>query len=126
MKETTVMQSIMLALSKAGATIFRNNVAQAWVGKIINQTPTTITLLNPRPLHAGLVKGSSDIIGWKTIEITPDMVGKKVAVFTAVEVKADKGRTSPEQINFIDNLMAAGGYAGVAKSADEALKIIGK
>ena len=30
---------------------------------------------------------SSDLVGWTTITITPEMVGRKVAVFTAIEVK---------------------------------------
>jgi len=51
------------------------------------------------------------------------MVGRRVAVFTAVEIKADTSPT-PEQINFIEAVQEAGGIAGVAHSADEAEGII--
>jgi hypothetical protein len=37
-------------------------------------------------LKYGLCLGSSDLIGWTIREITPDMVEKKVAVFTAIQV----------------------------------------
>jgi hypothetical protein len=122
--ETNIMHRVMLAISKAGARVFRNNVAQAWVGAVVSRSATTITLLNPRPLHAGLCNGSSDIIGWKTVEVTPDMVGKKVALFVAIETKSPRGRPSPEQLNFIQQVKEAGGLAGVAKSDDDALTII--
>jgi hypothetical protein len=75
---------------------------------------------NGRVHTFGLVKGSSDLIGWTAIEITPEMVGRKVAVFTACEVKSERGRVSKEQQNFIDQVNAQGGVAFVARSADGA------
>lgn len=107
--------------------LFRNNVGMAWVGQVLNQTSTTITLVNYRPLHAGLVKGSSDLIGWHSIEVTPEMVGKRIAVFTAIEVKASsKSRRSPEQMAFIQSVHTHGGYAGVATDPIEAQQIVNK
>jgi hypothetical protein len=52
------------------------------------------------------------------------MVGKPVAVFTAIELKAGRTRTSPEQANFIEQLRRAGGIAGIAYTPEEALNII--
>jgi hypothetical protein len=46
---------------------------------------------------ASLCKGSADLIGYRTITITPDMVGQQVAVFTSIEVKTPTGRIRPEQ-----------------------------
>ena len=40
-----------------------------------------------RRVKYGLYKGSSDLIGWKSIEITPEMIGQRFAVFVSVEVK---------------------------------------
>lgn len=68
--------------------------------------------------------GGSDCIGWTTVEITPEMVGTKVAIFTAIEVKTETGRVRPEQINFIDIVKKSGGRAGIARSVDDAMRIV--
>jgi hypothetical protein len=122
--ESNNMKRIMLAMGSIKETrLFRNNVAFAYVGRIVSKTPNTITLVDWRPLHAGLCKGSSDLIGWHTVEITPEMVGKKIAVFTAIEVKGEKGKASAEQVQFINAVNMSGGAAGVATTAEEAKKI---
>jgi len=74
--------------------------------------------------HAGEVfSGSSDAIGLHTIDITPDMVGRQVAVFVAIEAK-DKGKLSKAQRTFLTVVHQAGGIAGVAHSVEEAQQII--
>ena len=73
--ETTLQQQIRLALGqRPDLRLFRNQVGQ---------------LPDPRSgrwVQFGLAKGSSDLIGFKTVEITPEMVGEKVAVFCSIEV----------------------------------------
>ena len=76
-----------------------------------------------RLVKFGLCKGSSDLIGFRSITITPDMVGQKIAVFSAIEVK-DKGKATVDQRNFINIINNAGGYAGVAKNVNDAKKIL--
>lgn len=71
----------------------------------------------------GLCPGSSDLIGFRTITITPEMVGQRVAIFSAVEVK-DRGRPTEQQAAFIRMVQMAGGLAGVARSVPEALSIL--
>ena len=71
----------------------------------------------------GLCPGSSDLIGYRTVVITPDMVGQRLAVFAAVEVK-DRGRATAQQEAFISLVQQAGGLAGVARSVPEALSIL--
>ena len=71
----------------------------------------------------GLCPGSSDLIGFRTITITPEMVGQRVAVFCAVEVK-DRGRPTNQQQAFIRLVEQAGGMAGVARSVPDALAIL--
>ena len=122
--ETIIQNKIMLALSSAGATMWRNAVAYAWVGKVIHKTDTEVTLSGAYPIQAGLCVGSSDLIGLKTITVTADMVGHQIAVFTAVEVKTKTGKASPEQKQFIDAVRKKGGIAGVARSVDDALQLI--
>lgn len=133
MNETNLTRLVMIAVSALRNTvIFRNNVGMGWVGKSkrISQ-PITVTLQagdvivsNARPLQAGLCEGSSDLIGWSVRTVTPDMVGQKVALFTAIEVKTNDGRVSAEQLNFIHRVREAGGIAGLARSPQEAENLI--
>lgn len=111
--ESVILKRVMLALSKAGAKIFRNNVGFATYP---NGAVVKYGVCNP---------GGSDIIGFTPVTITPDMVGKQVAIFTAIECKTEKGKLRPEQTNFLNAVKKAGGYAGVATSEQEALAILG-
>jgi ribosomal protein S19 len=119
--EGNIMKNVQ-TLSRGFVRLFRNNVGTGWVGKTIHHHNGRVILENARPLDAGLCKGSSDLIGWTTVEITPEMVGKKVAVFTALEVKAAKGNPTDEQLCFIENVKKAGGIAEVVRSKEEAEK----
>ncbi len=123
MKETNILKLIQMHLSKFNnVRVFRNNVGQGWVGKSTHNNGT-VTITNARPLNAGLVVGASDLIGFTSIKITESMIGKKIAVFTAIEGKTPTGKPSPEQINFIRVVREAGGYAGVARTPQEAEEI---
>ena len=124
MTERALLSTILLQASRVGARLFRNNTGQGWVGMEVHRTVETITLAHPRPLHAGLCVGSSDLIGWTPVRITADMVGQTVAVFTAVEVKTGRLQATPDQQNFIEAVRSAGGLAGVARSESDAEKII--
>jgi hypothetical protein len=75
------------------------------------------------PVRYGLQPGSSDLIGWRTVTITPEMVGQQVAVFTSIEVKTATGRLTPEQRQWLAAVETAGGIAGVARSVEDALRI---
>ena len=128
MDEQNIQQQIRLAIGRI-STMFRNNVGTGWQGRAgqIKQTPEGgkyLVIQAPRPLNAGLCKGSSDLIGWTTREITPEMVGRKIAIFTAIEVKSASGRATPEQINFIRALTEAGGIAGIARDPEGAINIV--
>lgn len=113
-KETNLMNTIRLALSGMGALAFRNNVGahKTDAGHFVRY---------------GLgEKGGSDIIGCVPVVITPDMVGRTVAVFTAMEVKTKTGRATQPQLNFIAAIKKAGGIAGIVRSPDDAEKLIGE
>ena len=105
-RETPILRAIMLRLSSLGVRIFRNNVGVADHKGI--------------KVVYGLAPGSSDLIGWHSVTVTPDMVGRKLARFVAVEVKATGGRLSQEQRRFIEAVRSAGGIAFVAYCEDEA------
>lgn len=128
MSEKNIQTEIMLALSKLGVTIFRNNTGNGVAGSQMKriEKPCTMALLpgdwivrHGSRIQYGLCVGSSDTIGWRPVTITPDMVGETVAVFTAVEIKTSTGRATPEQVNFIEAVRKAGGIAGVARSVDD-------
>lgn len=68
--------------------------------------------------------GGSDLIGYRRVTVTPEMVGQHLAVFAAVEVKTPKGRVKAEQQQFVDHIRSAGGIAGIARSVDEAKNIL--
>jgi hypothetical protein len=56
--------------------------------------------------------------------IGPEHVGQTMAVFTAVEVKTATGRATREQQAFVQHVQAAGGYAGIVRSVDDAKKLL--
>ncbi len=123
-QETPLIQIIRLALGMIPTVkIFRNNVGTGWVGKL-RTIPGGVQLMDPRRLQCGLIEGSSDLIGWTSRTITAEDVGKKVAIFTAIEVKTEIGRASPQQINFLNQVRDAGGISGAVKSPEEAKKLL--
>jgi hypothetical protein len=111
LSEQRIQQEIRLTISNGDTRVFRNNTG-------------TLKDANGRPVSFGLAKGSADLIGWRTVTITPEMVGQQVAVFTSIEVKTPTGRLRPEQQQWLDAVQAAGGIAGVARSVEDALRIV--
>ena len=109
--ENNIIKKILLALPMT-ARLFRNSTGAA-------------VLRDGRFIRYGLCVGSSDLIGWTTREITPQMVGNKVAIFTAIEVKTGDIKTTKEQKNFIDNVNASGGIAIEVRGENEIEKING-
>jgi hypothetical protein len=103
--------------------LFRNNVGEAWQGQLIQDKSDTIKLKNPRRIAFGLGVGSSDLIGWKTIKVTPDMLGKEIAVFWAVEEKSPGDKITQDQINFLATVESMGGKSSIAKSSSKNIKI---
>ena len=125
MSEKLLLNDIQLTASQSRRCIlFRNNIGMGWIGRVIRQTPSEITLADYRPLHAGLCKGSADLIGWTTVEITPEMVGRKIAVFTALEAKTAGVRLTKEQRNFIARLNESGGIGNEIRDCNAVSGII--
>ena len=132
MTEGILLKQILLHVSKLGARLFRNNVGLSWSGKIfkpnseikVSVGPRDVVIYNARPIHMGLCEGSSDLIGWTPVKITEAMVGKTVAVFTAIEAKTINVRTTAGQKNFIETVNKFGGLAGIVHSTEEVEDII--
>jgi len=68
--------------------------------------------------------GACDFIGYRRVTITAEMVGQPFAQFLAVEAKRPGARPRPEQSEFIERVNVDGGRAGVATSANEALRLM--
>ena len=111
--ETELQQRIRLALgTRPDLRLYRNNCGSL-------PDPRT-----GRPVQFGLARGSADLIGWRTITITSDMVGRQVAVFTSIEVKTERGRVRPEQHAWLSTVQGAGGIAGIARSIQDANDLV--
>ncbi len=100
MREIEVQNNIRLALNPY-AVVFRANVGK-------------VRLDNGRWFDTGLPKGFSDLFGFRRMD------GK---IFF-IEVKNEKGKASKEQLNFIDRMKENNAIAGIARSAEEAIRII--
>lgn len=119
MLEDEVSQLIRLEAPKENCHLFRNNS-----GAFTYSTGRSVRfgLGNDSKKISDKLK-SSDWIGITTVVITPDMVGKKIGVFTAIECKREgwnpKNLDAREtaQKNFIDFIIARGGIGGFASSA---------
>jgi len=109
--EQTIQQHIRLACSIGTCRLFRNNTG-------------TLRDQHGRPVQFGLCKGSADLIGWRTVTITPEMVGQQVAVFTSIEVKTPTGRIRQQQQQWLNAVQAAGGIAGVVRSVEDAMDLL--
>jgi hypothetical protein len=129
---TNLMNRCLIALSKAGATVWRNTTAAGWAGKSFSLSAGEVyrarggerVVVDAYPIKAGLCPGSGDIIGLLSIEITADMVGTYVAVFGSWEVKDGKGRATKEQDHFAGFIAGAGGIGEIIRSEAEALETL--
>lgn len=99
--EANIQNAILVALSEAGCVVWRQNTGAY-------KDPKT-----GRLIRYGLCVGSSDIIG-----ITRE------GLFLAVEVKKAGGAIRKGQPEFIAAVRRAGGRAGIARSVEDALRIV--
>ena len=76
------------------------------------------------PMHFGLQTGSGDKIGWETVEVTPDMVGKKIAIFQSIEIKTEHDRLSKVQRAWNKAVQIAGGIVQVWHYNGKEIEII--
>ena len=112
-----MLRPILDTLSRGVTRLWRNNV-----GVLRDRTG--------RPVAYGLgsgggeaMPGTSDAIGLHSVTITPEMVGRQIAVFTAIEAK-DGADLTAQQRAFILNVHRMGGIAGCARSVDDARAIL--
>lgn len=125
MSESELKAQIRLALGRRpDVRLFNNPVGQAWIGETRRQQDGSILLLRPHRVVYGLFPGSSDLFGWRSVVITADMVGQTIAQVVSPEVKFGRNQPADEQIKWRDNVLAAGGRAGIVRSVEDALTLV--
>lgn len=100
MREKDIQNEIRLALSPY-AVVFRANVGY-------------FNTYDGRVVATGLPNGFSDLFGTRKSD------GKSFYI----EVKNEKGRTSKDQDKFLKRMKECGAIVGVARSGEEAVKIL--
>lgn len=111
MLEIELQNRIRLAIgAMTGVRMFRNQVGNFR------------SLDGNRIIKVGTV-GSSDLIGFTSKTITPDMVGQVIAQYVALEIKTPSGKVSPQQTAFISMVNKLGGIGAIVRSVDEAKSV---
>lgn len=111
--ERVVQSEIRIAVNPY-ALMFRTNAGEFWQGKRVwSKEFGQFVLINLNKVE-GLPKGYSDLSGVRRRD------GR--AVF--IECKTPTGKVREDQIRFIETVRSCGAVAGVARSVEEALKII--
>ncbi len=112
MTETSLVRELLLHAQ--GGRLFRNNVGR-------------LRTADGRWVQYGLCVGSADVIGWTSVVIGPEHVGRTLAVFTAFECKVGRNTTTTEQGAFLSTVHAHGGIAAVVRrlaDADAAVRAL--
>lgn len=110
--EAAVTSRVRLEAAGKGYTLWRNNV-----GALLDKRgiPVRFGLANDSAAMNAKLK-SADWIGWQRVVVTPDMVGRTVALFASVEMKeagwrySGKGR-EVAQMSWAQLVSASGGVA---------------
>lgn len=100
-REQATQDSIRVALAQAGYIVFRTNVGK-------------VKTADGRWFDSGLPTGFPDLMGYKP---------SNGRIFF-IEVKTPKGKRRADQVRFAKNLRDKCVIYGVARSADEAVKIV--
>jgi hypothetical protein len=113
--EADLYPAILAAHSRGDTRLLRINAGLAWQGTVIEHTRDRLILAHPRPVKLAN-EGVSDLLGWT--------MANDIAVFTAIECKFGRAKPTPAQQSFIDTVRRMGGRAGIARSVEEAGRII--
>lgn len=125
--ESTVQQEIQLEAVQHSCILMRNNsgACSDSTGRLIRYGLGNVSKKHHQNFR------SSDLIGITKIVITPEMVGKTVGVFTAIEAKREDWNENKKldehetaQNNFIKWVKLNGGFAGFANSIDRIKSIL--
>ena len=106
MSESTIQTAVRLRFSEMRAGI----LLRYQVGTFWTKDGRVVKIGEP---------GVSDLIGITPHVVTEADVGRTIGVFTAIEMKDRKGRTSDVQTNFITKVNSLGGLGAVVRSVED-------
>ena len=106
MTQTDRLNKIRLWASERGIVLLRNNN-----GMLEDK--------DGRKIRYGLMVGSSDLIGWKSVVVTAGMVGRRIAIFIGVEDKSVGDIPTEQQLRWQSAVNQAGGIAVIVTSVEE-------
>lgn len=130
MSESDITNPLLVAASRLGCRLWRQNTGRGWVGEMARGPghfilgPGDVVIRKARPLIAGLCVGSSDTIGLRPVTITPDMVGQTIAQFVALEIKTENVRLTKEQRGFLAMVRSLGGIGEEVRSVESGVSIL--
>lgn len=101
MTETDIMNQIRVALSPY-CVVFRVNVGLCYTK-------------DGRVMRTGVPPGFSDLFGHRKSD------GRAIYI----EVKTETGKPSAAQLHFLEQMIANGAVAGICRSTEDALRLIG-
>lgn len=138
----TVIKSALIWATKQGWRLCQNVVGGAWVGKLTEEYFTSggkkpikvIEMIHARFIKFGLLTpsakngkthgGTLDLVGWRSVEITPDMVGKRIAQYCEFDAKTPGyNQLSDDQKNRVDQIRMAGGVSGIFRRGPEGIEL---
>ncbi len=107
MKEAEVLRALRVELGgRRDVVLWRNHVGVA-------RYP------DGRSVPYGLARGAADLIGIRSLVITPEHVGQTIGQFVAIEAKSPTGRPSREQEQFLELVRRYGGHGVLARSVED-------
>lgn len=79
---------------------------------------------NPKRIVKVGTAGISDAMAVVSIEVTPEMVGRRVGVAVGIEFKAEKGRQSDAQAAWQKAFEGCGGTYAIVRSVEDAVALV--
>jgi hypothetical protein len=122
---TATLKLAQVAATAKGWRLHINTIYRGWTGELVRQWPTKGGLMVELRRAAfrvfGLGTGTLDLVGWRPLVITADMVGRTIAQYVEVDAKTQgAARLRPEQKNRVRVIREAGGFAGIAMRVEGA------
>lgn len=121
--------NVRLAANALGCRLYKNNSGVAYDA---SNRPVFFGLGNEGKKDNESIR-TPDWVGWMTVTITPDMVGKKIPVFAAIDAKKlgfrrktsyPVGTREYGQHKFFELVTGVNGVAGFATNAGDVKQLI--